>query len=114
MKSQALLFAIAAAACMAIAAPAAAEDRYQTRVAYGDLNLAANAGADAFLNRMRSAARATCGDERGRMSLRAHRRARACNTAFVQEGVIELGSPLVSQRYLQRGGRLPDIAVAAR
>ncbi|MBC7769601.1 MAG: UrcA family protein [Phycisphaerales bacterium] len=99
------------------AAPAAAQnapDRYETRIAYADLDLSRNAGADALVDRIENAARQTCGDTSGRMSFAQHRRVRACNAAFMQRAVANAQSATVEQRYAARGGRVATITVAAR
>jgi UrcA family protein len=107
---------IAAAASLMFAAPAAAQiqgDRYRSEIAYADLDLASAAGADAMIDRLNSAAREACDARMGRMSIAEHRNIRACSTTFVQKGVVRLSNASVSQRYIERGGRLPAVTVAS-
>ncbi|HYD87243.1 MAG TPA: UrcA family protein [Vitreimonas sp.] len=112
MKFQLTSIVLAVALSAAVAAPAYADNgRYATRVAYADLDLDRAAGADAVINRLENAAAETCGDRMGQMNLREHRRIRACATQFTQKGVMRIGNPLVAQRYLDRGGRLPNVIV---
>ena len=115
MKTPITMLMAAAAMSIALAAPAAAQtrDRFASRIAYADLNLTGTAGADAMLGRIRSAAAEACGDRMGRMTLSEHRRIRACSNAFAQKAVIRLENPVVAQRYLERGGRLPAVTVAS-
>ncbi len=116
MKLRISIITLAAALSFALAAPAAAEapgDRFQTRIAYADLNLGGADGADAMINRLRQAASEACGARMGRMTLSEHRRIAACSAAFVQKGVVRLENPVVARRYLERGGRLPAVTVAS-
>lgn len=116
MKTPLTMLMAAAALSLALATPAAAqttEDRFQTRIAYADLDLSGAAGADAMLNRIRAAASDACGDRMGRMTLREHRRIAACSAAFQQKAVVRLDNAAVARRFLERGGRLPAVMVAS-
>ena len=116
MKLRISMIALAAALSFALAAPAAAAptgERFEARIAYADLDLSNDAGADAIINRLRQGAARTCGERLGRMSLGEHRRVAACSSAFVQKGVARLENPVVARRYLERGGRLPAVTVAS-
>ena len=112
MKSQLTSIVLAVALSAAVATPAYADNgRYAARIAYSDLDLNGAAGADAVLNRLESAAAETCGDRMGQMNLREHRQIRACTARFTQKGVMRIGNAFVAQRYLERGGRLPNVIV---
>jgi UrcA family protein len=110
------IMTLAAALALAAAAPASAKTpsaRYHASIAYADLNLGNTAGADAMIDRLRGAARDTCGERAGPMTVAEHQRIRACSSAFVQRGVIRLENPAVSRRFIERGGRLPAVTVAS-
>jgi UrcA family protein len=108
---QRTLFAIAAA-FVCIAAPAAAQDQYGVRIGYADLNLSTQAGADAMLSRIQSAAHEAC--ERARISsLDSRERVRACVGDFTQRALAALNNDSVSERSVARR-RPAEIAVAVR
>ena len=101
--SRTVLLTLVSVGCLAAitAPPANAEERgsYETRIAYGDLNLDSAAGADAMLRRIRHAARDACGDSHVRMTLNQHVRMRACTGNFVQRAVAELANDNVTARF---------------
>jgi UrcA family protein len=115
MKMRRLHFIVVSLA-LAVATPAMAGTARAepARVQFGDLNLGSPAGADAFLARVNLAARAYCGARTGPVSIREHQRVRACRLAFQQEAVADLSNGAVASRFIERGGRLRDVAVAAR
>jgi UrcA family protein len=116
MNNRIAVLTLAAALTFAMAAPASAKTpaaRYHASIAYADLNLDNTAGADAMIDRLRGAARETCGERSGPMTVAEHQRIRACSAAFVQRGVVRLENPAVAQRFIERGGRLPAVTVAS-
>jgi UrcA family protein len=110
----AMLFAAAFALAAMASAPAAAEtrERFATRVSYADLNLGSRAGADAMLNRIEWAAREGCEARSGRMSLGDLAFQRACVRGSMDRAVTYLGNPLVTARYIERGGRTGTITIS--
>jgi UrcA family protein len=111
-----LIAVIASAPVLALAAaaPASAEaqDEYQARISYGDLNLQSDAGADALLRRVRSEARAVCGDRSGRMSISERREIRECMSDFEERAVALLDNDHVTTRFA--GEDTPSIVLASR
>lgn len=116
MKHTMLIAAAAFAAAAMASAPAAARttERFATPVGYADLNLGNRAGADVMINRIESAARDGCGARFGRISLREHLLLRACVRGSADRAVTHLGHPLVTARYIERGGRPGMVTVADR
>jgi UrcA family protein len=109
----AMLFAAAALAFAAMAStPAAAEERFATRVSYADLNLDNRAGADAMLNRIEQAARRGCEAKSGRMTLGDLAIQRACVRGSTDRAVTYLGHPQVTARYVARGGRTGTVTIS--
>jgi UrcA family protein len=106
---QRMLLAIAVGFAGA-ASPAFADERYQVRIAYGDLDLSTQDGADAMLDRIRDAARDTC--DLGR-SVDVQPRVRACVEDFTQIALAELNHASVTQRFFARRGE-GAVTVAAR
>ena len=66
------------------------------RVYYGDLNLAADAGAQTLLKRLNWAARQVCGGRMPPGSVKAFEQRSACIRDKVTAAVAELGSPSVT------------------
>lgn len=109
----ALLVAAAAFAFAAMAStPAAAQERFANPVSYADLNLDNRAGADAMLNRIESAARQGCQARSGRMTLIDRAVQRSCVAGSMDGAVTYLGHPVVTARYIQRGGRTGTITIS--
>jgi UrcA family protein len=112
-------FLLAAACGLAFAAMAATpalartEARFAAPASAADLNLGAAAGADALLNRIESAAREGCGHSYGRMELREYFVRRQCVRGAMDRAVTRLGNRLVTQRYIERGGRPGSVVIAA-
>jgi UrcA family protein len=81
-------FLTAAAAAVALtltATPVAAQDRYEVRIVYSDLDLSTQAGADRMFARIESAARNTCAV--GGVTRRARNEERACATDFTRRAL---------------------------
>ena len=114
MKHSLLIAAAAFAAAAMASAPAAAQsyERFATPVSYADLNLDSRAGADVMINRIESAARDGCGARFGRITLHEHLMLRECVRGSSDRAVTYLGRPLVTERYIERGGRPGSVTVA--
>lgn len=110
----AITAALAFAAMAAAPAAAAETERFEARIAYADLDLTSQSGADALLNRIRAEARQACDVSTGRMSLRQYRMQRECVRNFQARAVSEIGDAYVTQRFAERGGRAQAVIVAAR
>jgi UrcA family protein len=114
MKRTSTLVAAAALIFSAFAAaPASAaglESRSET-VAYGDLDLNSEAGAQTMLRRIEHAARAACFDRSSPMPLTSRPAIRACRMTAMNNAVETLGAPMVTAMHY---GRQPNIIVASR
>lgn len=109
---QRILLALATAAlCGFAAAPAVADEPYRVRIAYGDLNLSTQAGADHMSARIRRAARDTC--EMGGATLSVRIAQRACIDDFTRRAFAELDSAM-PQRAYARSERTAETVVASR
>ncbi|MCX7358667.1 MAG: UrcA family protein [Alphaproteobacteria bacterium] len=98
--SRSLHLAIATAIGLAFAAPALAQSQPEERVVtYGDLNLNSRAGADALISRIDNAAEQVCGVNDGRTSVRQSQINRACEQETTDNGVYDIGHPVVIARY---------------
>lgn len=101
-----LLLALASAATFALMAAAPADaaviHRTSVRVSYADLDIDNQAGAAALLGRIRSAARAVCGDYSGPISLRARAAIRQCENARVEKAVTDVNNPALTALYSGR------------
>ena len=93
-----ILIAAAATVALALAAtPASAQDRYEVRIVYGDLDLSTQAGADRMFARIESAARNTCAV--GGVTRRARNEERACVTDFTRRALAELNRAAPQRAY---------------
>lgn len=93
-----ILIAAAATVALALAAtPASAQDRYEVRIVYGDLDLSTQAGADRMFARIESAARNTCAV--GGVTIRARNEERACVTDFTRRALAELSRAAPQRAY---------------
>jgi len=111
-----ILFSIAAAATLAVSTQSAAEPmRAEARVAFADLNLASEAGAEALLARINVAARAVCGDRAGPMPLAERRAVRACMNEAVGQAVASIESPSLAYAHARGSNRDATLVrIAAR
>jgi len=96
-----------ALALAVLAAPAAAQERYQVRIVYGDLDLMTQAGADEMFERIEGAARDVCNTGRARLAVRPQQR--ACMRDFSRTALSELNRAAPQRVYAQRE---PNAAVS--
>ena len=99
-----------AAPAFAIAGPATTDDTwpvaglyqtYQTTVSFADLDLNRTSGADTALARIKLAARKVCGARPSPRELVPMIQHRSCVVLAVDNGVADLGAPLVTARYVR-------------
>jgi UrcA family protein len=108
--SNACLLALASAATLAFAAPAAAQTSdAPTRIVvrYSDLDLGAPAGARVLMQRIRTAAATACGEAPDIRALDQHAQFAACRDGAVDAAVDRLASPMVSA--VARGSATPSL-----
>jgi UrcA family protein len=105
--------ALATAAGVLIASSANAET-YEARIAYGDLDLASEAGADALLDRVDAAAREVCEHSSARISLQESRAVRECVRDFTARAVAQLDHPKVGARFAERIGARAVVLASVR
>ena len=100
-----ILLSLCTAAAMAMTPQALAQtdDRYEARIAYGDLDLSREAGANVLMARIDAAAREACGVRSGRVSLREHRLMRECVAAFAERAVAAAPSSAATSQFAERG-----------
>lgn len=106
MKRPLMCVLAAAAFSLSAMAPAAAAElqRAPQRVAYADLDLNDQRGAEALLGRIEFAARAQCGDRHGQMTLAERNAIRRCMNAKVERGVEQINNVNLSALYSGRRG----------
>ena len=96
--------ALASAASLLIAAPAFAQSHPESRVVtYGELDLDRAAGADTLIRRIDQAAEAVCGQHDGRTTTRQAMSNRQCELEATDNGVADVGHPVVTARYYGSG-----------
>lgn len=105
------ILSTAAAALALTVTPVAAQERYEVRIAYGDLDLSTQAGADQMLERIRDAAQDVCDAGRATVALRFEER--ACVNAFTRTALNELNRA-APQRMYARNEPNAAITVASR
>jgi UrcA family protein len=109
-----IMGALAAAAfSLGAMAPAAAGElqRAPQRVAYADLDLNEQRGADAMLGRIEFAARNQCGDRAGQMTLAERNAIRRCMSSKIERGVEQVGNANLSALY---SGRRAIVSIDGR
>lgn len=94
------------------AAPAVMAEEGQMRVDVRDLDLHAEAGAEAALRRIERLSEAFCDGGRGRLSLERQAMVAKCQAAMTDKAVARLNAPLVTA--LRQGGASAATQVAAR
>lgn len=104
-----ILIAVVAAA--SLATPAVAQDQYEVRIAYGDLNLSTESGADQMLERIRDAAEDVC--DIGSATVGVRMEERACEAAFTRNALAELNRA-APQRMYARNEPNTAVTVASR
>jgi len=105
-----ILFA-ATAALAVVASPAAAQERYEVRIVYGDLDLSTQAGADRMLQRIGAAARDVC-DTNG-LTTALRQQERVCANEFTRRALAELDRA-VPQRMFAQNEPNAEIEIASR
>jgi UrcA family protein len=82
-------------------------------VRYADLDLSAPAGVQMLYGRLKGAARSVCSQLDG-FSLMEHARYRACVAEAVEDAVLAVDSPALTEAYLADTGRKPVSRIARR
>lgn len=77
------------------------------RVAYGDLNLASQAGVDTLYARLRSAAKRVCSPREDIRNLLRHREWRQCMRSALDGAVGDLNVPALSRTHQAATGYIP-------
>ena len=102
------LAAVTVLSAFAAAPAAVAQDRYEVRIVFGDLDLTTQDGADRMLERIEDAARDVC--ETGRGLFGAHLEERACVSDFTRRALSELNRAAPQRAYARNE---PSAAITA-
>jgi len=83
----------------ALARSSSATSGNQTTVAFGDLNIHSEQGAQVLLRRLRMAARLVCGPQPMRLDLSRWQFYNACRKTAIDDAVAAIGSPKLNEVY---------------